>query len=73
MSTELIILCTAAFAAGFVDAIIGGGGLIQTPVTLVTLPQYPVATLLGTTKIPSISGTAIAAIQYSLKVKLNGG
>jgi uncharacterized protein len=70
ISTEIIILCTAAFAAGFIDSIIGGGGLIQTPVTLLTLPQYPVATLLGTTKIPSISGTCIAAIQYCLKVKI---
>lgn len=70
ITTEIIILCTAAFAAGFVDAIIGGGGLIQTPAILVTLPQYPIATLLGTTKIPSISGTSIAAIQYSLKVKI---
>lgn len=70
ITTEIIILCTAAFAAGFVDAIIGGGGLIQTPAILVTLPQYPVATLLGTTKIPSISGTSIAAVQYSLKVKI---
>ncbi len=70
ISTEIIILCAAAFAAGFVDAIIGGGGLIQTPVTLITLPQHPVATLLGTTKIPSIFGTGIAALQYSLKVKI---
>lgn len=70
ISTEIIILCAGAFAAGFIDSIIGGGGLIQTPVTLITLPQYPLATLLGTTKIPSISGTSIAAIQYSLKVKI---
>ena len=70
ISSEIIILCTGAFAAGFVDAIIGGGGLIQTPVTLVTLPQHSLATLLGTTKIPSIFGTSIAALQYSLKVKI---
>lgn len=70
IDSEIIILCTGAFAAGFIDSIIGGGGLIQTPVTLVTLHQYPLATLLGTTKIPSISGTSIAAIQYSLKVKI---
>ena len=70
ISHEIIILCIAALAAGFIDSIIGGGGLVQTPVTLVTLPQYPLATLLGTTKIPSIFGTSIAAAQYSLKVKL---
>ncbi len=70
MSTEIVILCIAAFAGGFIDAIVGGGGLIQTPATLITLPQYPVATLLGTTKIPSFTGTSIAAFQYSKKVSL---
>ena len=70
MSAEIIILCIAAFAAGFIDAIVGGGGLVQTPATLITLPQYPVATLLGTTKIPSFIGTSIAAFQYSKKVSL---
>ncbi|MDO9375479.1 MAG: TSUP family transporter [Ferruginibacter sp.] len=71
MADELIVLCIAAFAAGFIDAIVGGGGLVQTPATLVVLPQYPVATLLGTTKIPSFLGTAIAAIQYAKRVPLN--
>lgn len=71
MTSEIIILCIAAFAAGFIDAIVGGGGLVQTPVALVTLPQYHLATVLGTTKIPSFFGAAIAAVQYSLKVKIN--
>jgi uncharacterized protein len=70
MSSEIILLCIAAFAAGFIDAIVGGGGLVQTPAVLVTLPNYPVATLLGTTKIPSFTGTLIASWQYASKVKL---
>ena len=70
MSQEIILLCIAAFAAGFIDAIVGGGGLIQTPATLITLPQYPVATLLGTTKIPSFIGTSMAAWQYARIVQL---
>lgn len=70
MSSEIIILCIAAFAAGFIDAIVGGGGLVQTPAVLVTLPHHPVATLLGTTKIPSFTGTAIAAYQYAKRVQL---
>lgn len=70
MTTELIILCIAAFAAGFIDSIVGGGGLIQTPATLVTLPQHPVATLLGTTKIPSFSGTAMACFRYAKRVSV---
>ncbi len=70
ITTEIIILCIAAFAAGFIDAIVGGGGLIQTPAILITLPQHPVATLLGTTKIPSFLGTSIAAAQYARIVQL---
>ncbi len=71
ISPEMIILCLAALAAGFIDAIVGGGGLIQTPAVLITLPDHPVATLLGTTKIPSFSGTSSAALQYARKVKLH--
>ena len=70
MEIELLILCCAALVAGFIDAIVGGGGLVQTPATLITLPQFPVATLLGTTKIPSFFGTSIATVQYARKVAL---
>lgn len=69
MISELLLLCLFAFAAGFIDAIVGGGGLLQTPATLLILPHYPVATLLGTTKIPSIAGTTLAAFKYAKQVK----
>lgn len=69
--SSLVLLCCASFAAGFVDAIVGGGGLIQTPATLIILPNYPVPTLLGTTKIPSFAGTGTAAWQYAKRVKFN--
>ncbi|WP_205511399.1 TSUP family transporter [Longitalea arenae] len=68
---ELILLCLFAFLAGFTDAIAGGGGLIQTPAALVLLPQYPLATVLGTLKIPSFSGTSIATAQYVRRVPVN--
>jgi uncharacterized protein len=67
----LLFLCLAAFAAGFVDAVVGGGGLIQIPAALLLLPGVPVATVIGTTKIPSFSGTSLAAIQYSRRVELD--
>lgn len=70
MTVELILLCIAAFFAGFVDAIVGGGGLIQTPAGLVILPKEPVATVIGTLKIPAFSGTFFAAIQYAKRVSL---
>lgn len=68
---EILIACLAAFAAGFIDAVVGGGGLVQTPALLITFPQYPVATLLGTVKIPSFCGTAVSAWQYSKKIAIN--
>ncbi|MEN9298978.1 MAG: putative rane transporter protein YfcA [Bacteroidota bacterium] len=67
----LILLCVAAFSAGFVDAIVGGGGLIQTPAALVLLPDLPVSTVIGSIKIPSFSGTFFAARQYLKRVQLN--
>jgi uncharacterized membrane protein YfcA len=70
--TSLFTLCAFAFLAGFVDAIIGGGGLIQTPAMLFTLPQYPVPTLIGTTKIPSLAGSLMGAFQYSQRVVVGG-
>lgn len=67
---EILIVCLAAFAAGFIDAIVGGGGLVQTPILFMAFPQYPVATLLGTTKIPSFSGTAVSLYQYAKRVTI---
>ena len=67
----LILLCIAAFFAGFVDAIVGGGGLIQTPLALVLLPNYAVASIIGSLKIPSFSGTAFAAYHYLKQVQLS--
>lgn len=69
--TTLILLCIAAFAAGFIDAIVGGGGLIQMPAALILLPSFPVASVIGSLKIPAFSGTSFAAYQYVKKVKLN--
>ena len=71
MTYELILLCVIAFIAGFVDAIVGGGGLLQTPAGLVLLPHYPVSMVIGTLKIPAFCGTSFAALQYARKVKIN--
>lgn len=60
----LVLLCIGAFVAGFVDAVVGGGGLIQTPLGFILLPNLHVATVIGTLKIPSFTGTLMAAIMY---------
>ena len=67
----IVILCIASFFAGFVDAIVGGGGLIQTPVALILLPNYAVSSIIGSLKIPAFSGTSFAANQYLKKVDMN--
>lgn len=63
--TLITLLCLIAFFSGLVDAIAGGGGLLQVPLSLILMPNLPVATVIGTLKIPSFSGTALAAYSYS--------
>jgi uncharacterized protein len=67
----MLLLCLFAFLAGFVDAIVGGGGLIQLPAGIMLLPQFPVATVMGSLKIPAFTGTAFAARQYLKKVTVH--
>lgn len=66
---HLVFLGIAASSAGFVDAIAGGGGLIQLPALLVAAPKMPIAQILGTNKLGSIFGTTSAAIAYSKKAR----
>ena len=71
---HLTYLCGFAFLAGFVDSVVGGGGLIQTPALLIFLPESmsaSVATVFGTNKLASICGTGMAVIQYSRRVSIN--
>ena len=66
--TVIIFLMLAAFMAGWVDAIGGGGGLIQFPALLFGLPNATPAQLLGTNKASSIFGTAGATSTYFKKM-----
>lgn len=67
----LLILSLLAFIAGFIDAVVGGGGLIQLPALLVTLPHASLPTIFGTNKIAALSGTSMAAIQYARRIRFN--
>ncbi|HVT37096.1 MAG TPA: TSUP family transporter [Nevskiaceae bacterium] len=64
MDPVLSALCAFSFLAGFIDSVVGGGGLIQVPALFVLMPQMPAATLLGTNKFSSIWGTLSATVQY---------
>ena len=64
----LILLFLAALAAGWLDAVGGGGGLIQLPSLLLALPQSLTVSALGTNKLSSIIGTTAAAATYARAV-----
>lgn len=59
----LCLLCTVAFAAGYVDAIAGGGGLLSVPALLVTTPDPRVA--IATNKGQSVFGALAAVVSYA--------
>jgi len=63
------VLC-AAFFAGFIDAIVGGGGLIQVPALFAGYPGSSPPALLGTNKLGSICGTSGALLRYLRVVQL---
>jgi uncharacterized protein len=67
--TVLVLLGLAALAAGFVDAVVGGGGLIQLPALLVGLPQAAPVQILATNKIASICGTTTASATYYRRIR----
>jgi uncharacterized membrane protein YfcA len=70
MSIEIaIFLAIASGFAGFVDAMAGGGGLIQLPALILGLPNKDIALILGTNKVPSVFGTAAAARNYFKNLK----
>ena len=66
--TTLIVF---SFVAGFIDAVVGGGGLIQIPALLIALPKTSLPTIFGTNKIAALAGTSISALQYSKRIKFN--
>jgi uncharacterized protein len=68
--SQILLLCLFSFCAGFVDSIVGGGGLIQVPAALVVLRAFPVVDVIGSLKIKAFSGTFVAAIQYIKRVAI---
>ncbi len=67
---ELLIVSLASLLAGFVDSIVGGGGLILVPALFATFPATHPATLFGTNKGASVWGTAFATWQFSRRVEM---
>ena len=66
---DFVVLACAAFLAGLVDAVVGGGGLIQIPAIFAVFPKEVPATLIGTNKLASMCGTTVAAVKYVRRVE----
>lgn len=58
----------AAFSAGWIDAVIGGGGLIQLP-ALLLIPGITPVQALATNKLASVFGTATSSVTYARKIR----
>ena len=67
---DLLTVAAASGLAGFVDAVVGGGGLVLVPALFATYPTAVPATLFGTNKGGAIWGTAWAAVQFARRVTL---
>lgn len=70
LDAVFIALLLAAFLAGLVDAVVGGGGLVQIPALFAAYPTTTPATLFGTNKFASVFGTANAAWRYARRVEM---
>ncbi|HET7069555.1 MAG TPA: TSUP family transporter [Nocardioides sp.] len=68
-TTTLVLLALAGLAAGFVDAVVGGGGLVQLPALLVGLPGASPVQVLATNKLSSICGTTVSSATYYRRIR----
>jgi uncharacterized membrane protein YfcA len=66
---QIAVLLVAAAGAGWVDAVVGGGGLLQLPALLVT--GIPTVEAMATNKFSSVFGTTSAAVAYARSTKVD--
>ena len=69
----LALLALAALFAGFVDAVVGGGGLVQLPALLLGLPGASPVQIPATNKLASICGTTVSSVTYYRRVRPHAG
>ncbi|WP_186759299.1 TSUP family transporter [Arthrobacter alpinus] len=67
-TATILLIIVAGFAAGWIDAVVGGGGLLQLPVVLM-IPGITPVQALATNKMGSIFGTATSSVTYYKRVK----
>ncbi|WP_241156306.1 sulfite exporter TauE/SafE family protein [Leucobacter chromiireducens] len=62
------LLIAAAFAAGWIDAVVGGGGLLQLPALLLVPGMTPLQAL-ATNKVASLFGTATSSVSFARRLR----
>ena len=67
-ATTLVLLAVAGFAAGWIDAVVGGGGLLQLP-ALLLVPGLTPLQALATNKVGSVMGTSVSALTYYRRIE----
>lgn len=65
------LLMVAAFSAGWVDAVVGGGGLILLPALLVVAPGLSAPAALATSKMTAVFGTSAAVVTFARKIRID--
>lgn len=65
----VLLMGAAAFLAGWVDAVVGGGGLVQLPALLLGFPGATPAQILATNKFGGVWGTGTASLTYWRRVR----
>jgi uncharacterized protein len=66
-----LLTALIGFAAGLIDSIVGGGGLVATPAMLNLHPGLHVLQIIGTNRTSSIFGTTVAAWNYLRNVRID--
>lgn len=64
----LLLVITAALLAGWIDAVVGGGGLLQLP-ALLLIPGISPVQALATNKLASVAGTATSSVTFYRRAK----
>jgi uncharacterized protein len=68
-TTVMVLLGLAGLMAGFVDAVVGGGGLVQLPALLLAFPGAAPVQVLATNKLASICGTSVSSATFYRRVR----
>jgi uncharacterized protein len=69
-AAQIALLIAAGFLAGLIDAMVGGGGLIQVPALVALFPGFAPATIMGTSKFAGVFGTFSAYLQYARHIAI---